>query len=77
MIRKVQHVEKLLAIKGVGLVTIAGLIAEIGDIRSFKPSKQIEKYTGLELVENSSEIIRADQGSAIIDDESPERFFIM
>lgn len=36
MIRKVQFVEKLLAIKGVGLVTIAGFIAEIGDIRRFK-----------------------------------------
>ena len=31
-IRKVQHVEKLLAIKGVGSVTIAGFIAEVGDM---------------------------------------------
>ena len=54
MIRKVQCVEKLLAIKGVGLVTIAGFIAEIGDIRRFKSPKQIQRYAGLELVENSS-----------------------
>ena len=54
MIRKVQHVEKLLAIKGVGCVTIAGFIAEVGDIRRFKSPKQIQKYAGLELVENSS-----------------------
>lgn len=53
-IRKVQHVEKLLAIKGVGSVTIAGFIAEVGDIRRFKSPKQIQKYAGLELVENSS-----------------------
>lgn len=53
-IQKVQYVEKLLAIKGVGSITIAGFIAEIGDIRRFKSPKQIQKYAGLELVENSS-----------------------
>jgi len=38
---KVDHVEKLLAIKGVGIITIAGFIAEVGDIRRFKSPKQI------------------------------------
>ncbi len=51
---KVEHVEKLLAIKGVGIITIAGFIAEVGNIRRFKPPKQIQKYAGLELVESSS-----------------------
>ena len=51
---KVEYVEKLLAIKGVGIITIAGFIAEVGDIRRFKSPKQIQKYAGLELVENSS-----------------------
>ena len=46
-IQKVQYVEKLLAIKGVGSVTIAGFIAEVGDIRRFKSPKQIQKYAGL------------------------------
>lgn len=53
-IRKVRYVEKLLAIKGVGNITIAGFIAEVGDIRRFNSPKQIQKYAGLELVENSS-----------------------
>ena len=53
-ILKVEYVEKLLAIKGVGSITIAGFIAEVGDIRRFKSPKQIQKYAGLELVENSS-----------------------
>lgn len=53
-ILKVEYVKKLLSIKGVGTVTIAGFIAEIGDIRRFKSPKQIQKYAGLELVENSS-----------------------
>ena len=54
MILKVPHVEKLLAIKGVGSITIAGFIAEVGDIRRFDSPKQIQKYAGFELVENSS-----------------------
>ena len=54
MILKVPHVEKLLAIKGVGSIIIAGFIAEVGDIRRFDSPKQIQKYAGLELVENSS-----------------------
>lgn len=46
-ILKVQHVEKLLAIKGVGCVTIAGIIAEVGDIRRFKsPIKSKSMRTG-------------------------------
>ena len=53
-ILKVKHAEKLLAIKGVGNITIAGFIAEVGGIRRFKSPKQIQKYAGLELVENSS-----------------------
>lgn len=53
-ILKVDHVENLLAIKGVGSITIAGFLAEVGDIRRFKSPKQIQKYAGLELVENSS-----------------------
>lgn len=48
------NVEKLLAIKGVGSITIAGFIAEVGDIRRFDSPKQIQKYAGLKLVENSS-----------------------
>lgn len=46
--------EKLLAIKGLENVTIAGFFAEVGDIRRFRSPKQIQKYAGLELVEKSS-----------------------
>ena len=42
MILKVPYVEKLLAIKGVGSITIAGFIAEVGDIRRFDSPKQIQ-----------------------------------
>ena len=48
------HVEKMLQIKGVGIKTISGLVAEIGDIRRFDNPKQIQKLAGYALVEDSS-----------------------
>ena len=44
----------MLSVDGVGLVTVAGFISEVGDISRFKNPKQIQKYAGFELVENSS-----------------------
>lgn len=54
IVMQVPYVEKLLAIKGVGMITVAGFLAEVGDIGRFDSPKQIQKYAGLELVENSS-----------------------
>lgn len=44
----------MLKIKGVGLITAASFIAEIGDVFRFKHSKQIQKLADLSLKENSS-----------------------
>lgn len=52
--RQVPNVEKLLEIGGVGFVTVAGFVAEVGDIRRFQSPKQIQKLAGLALRENSS-----------------------
>ena len=48
------NVEKLLAIKGIGIITVAGFLAEVGEIGCFTSPKQIQKLAGLELKENSS-----------------------
>ena len=40
-IMKVPHVEKLLAIKGVGLSTVIGFVADVGDIGRFTDPKQV------------------------------------
>jgi transposase len=48
------EVTELLKIKGIGLVTVAGFIAEIGDIRRFESPRQIQKLAGLGIKENSS-----------------------
>ena len=53
-IKEVPNVEKLLAIKGVGMSTVIGFIAEVGDIGRFTDPKQIQKLAGLEIVKKSS-----------------------
>ncbi len=47
-------IKKILKIKGIGLITAAGFIAEVGDISRFSHPKQIQKLAGLNLRENSS-----------------------
>ena len=54
LVKEIPYVEKMLQIKGVGIKTISGLVAEIGDIRRFDNSKQIQKLAGYALVEDSS-----------------------
>lgn len=51
---QIPEVEKMLAIKGVGMATIAGFFAEVGDIRRFDSPKQIQKLAGLAIRETSS-----------------------
>ena len=45
---------EMLTIKGVGITTAAGFIAEVGDISRFSHPNQIQKLAGLNLVESSS-----------------------
>lgn len=51
---QIPGVQKMLAIKGVGMATIAGFFAEVGDIRRFDSPKQIQKLAGLAIRETSS-----------------------
>ncbi len=46
--------EKLLEIKGVGIRTVSGFLAEVGDISPSTIRKELQKLAGLALVENSS-----------------------
>lgn len=54
LLYQVPNIKELLAIKGIGVVTVAGFIAEVGDIGRFEHPKQIQKLAGLNLKENSS-----------------------
>lgn len=51
---QVPGIKELLTIKGVGIITAAGFIAEVGDIRRFIHPSQIQKLAGFNLIENSS-----------------------
>ena len=54
LLHEIPASQELLKIKGIGLVTVAGLLSEVGDITRFASPKQIQKYAGLNLKENSS-----------------------
>ena len=54
LLKQVPGAKEALKIKGMGFVTVAGIIAEIGDISRFQDARQIQKYAGLNLVETSS-----------------------
>ena len=46
--------DSLISIKGIGIVSAAMFVGEVGDITRFNSYEQIRKYAGLNLVENSS-----------------------
>ena len=51
---RIKYAEKLLEIKGIGITTVAGFIAEVGDITRFDNAKELQKLAGLELVSDDS-----------------------
>ena len=54
LLRKTGYYESLISIKGIGVVSAALLIGEVGDLTRFESYEQIRRYAGLNLVENSS-----------------------
>lgn len=54
LLNRIPGVEKLLEIKGIAEKTVAGFLAEVGDVRRFTDAKQIQKYAGLSIRDNSS-----------------------
>ena len=54
LMEEIPEAKKLLEIKGIGMKTVSGFLAEVGDVRRFKDPKQLQKYAGLAIVDNSS-----------------------
>lgn len=52
--RSLDAANKMMQIKGIGIVTASGIVAELGDIRKYRSPKQLIKMAGLSLIENSS-----------------------
>ena len=53
-LREIPYIDKLLEIKGIGMITVCGFIAEVGDISRFDNPKQLQKLAGYAIVSNSS-----------------------
>lgn len=58
---KVPYSRLLLSMKGIGRVTAAGLIGEVGDFNSFNTQKELLKHAGLDLFEISSGKLRGSR----------------
>src|SRR5690606_1541471 len=54
LIYQIPGIKEVLKIKGIGLVTAAGFMAEVGDLSRLDHPKQIQKLAGLNIRENSS-----------------------
>ena len=54
LLLQIPMAEKMMAIKGVGIKTVSGFLAEVGDITRFNNPKELQKLAGLALSENSS-----------------------
>ena len=55
-LEKIPYSKFILSIKGIGDITVAGLIGEVGDFREYKTISEILKFSGLDLFEISSGI---------------------
>ena len=53
-IGEVPYVDKLLEIRGIGLKTVVGFVAEVGDIKRFDDPKQLQKLAGYAIVRSQS-----------------------
>ena len=54
MLIKTGYAEQLLEIKGIGVVTAAAFLGEVGDPMRFENARQIHRYAGYNLTEDSS-----------------------
>jgi len=54
LLEQIPYSRSILSVKGIGEVTAAGLIGEVGDFRNFRTLSEIMKLAGLDLFEISS-----------------------
>lgn len=54
LVSQIPGTQQMLSVPGVGLVTVAGFLAEVGDLSGYDHPRQIQKLAGLNLKENSS-----------------------
>jgi transposase len=53
-LEQIPYSDSLLSVKGIGAITVAGLIGEVGDFRQYGTLREVMKLAGLDLFEISS-----------------------
>jgi transposase len=53
-LEQIPYHDSLLSVKGIGVITVAGLVGEVGDFRHFHTLREVMKLAGLDLFEISS-----------------------
>ncbi|WP_420832497.1 transposase [Paenibacillus periandrae] len=54
LLKEIPQAQSLLTIKGIGKITIAGILAETGDLSKYRHWQQVLRLAGLHLGEDSS-----------------------
>ena len=54
LVKQIPMAEKLMEIEGIGIKSVSGFLAEVGDVSRFDSPKQLQKLAGLAIRENSS-----------------------
>lgn len=54
LLKETGYYNSLVSIKGIGIVSAAMFLGEVGDIKRFERYEQVRRFAGLNLVENSS-----------------------
>lgn len=54
ILEEIPYVDKLMEIKGIGLITVSGFLAEVGDIKRFDNPKQLQRLAGYAIVADQS-----------------------
>lgn len=60
-LEEIPYSHLLLSMKGIGRITVAGLIGEVGDFNSFATQKELLKHAGFDLFEISSGKLRGSR----------------
>ncbi len=62
ILEKIPGAAEMLTVPGVGAITVAGFLAEVGDVNNYDHGQQIIRLAGLNLKENSSGIRKGKTG---------------
>lgn len=54
ILQKIPGTKQMLSIPGIGVLTVIGFLAEVGDLNNYDHEQQIFRLDGLNLTENSS-----------------------